>query len=205
MTHLRRQKSSLVSVYVQCSYSVPAVYMEGTLQEHYTYTAMLQCTCSILICIAWHSFPHYHNLTSGTAGTLQVHCRYTATTLWIHWRYTAFGSVHCLYTAEWRQCTCSLLSAYTAATLKLYCPYTPLRSGNFSTQHILHGACVTYTSECIHHPNTRAYEDTLYILHNIDFTYTSWRMCHAHVTHTLHILCRPYVAYIHWCTGIYHT
>ncbi len=60
-----------------------------------------------------------------------------------------------------------------------------------------------HTSECIHHTNTRTHEDTLHILHNIYSTYTSWRMCHAHVTHTLYILHRAYVAYTHWC--IHHT
>ncbi len=76
-----RQEPGLVSVYVQCSCSVSAVYTASTLDEHCRYTALLQCTRSVLICISWPSFAHYHNSTSGTAGTLQVHCRYTATIL----------------------------------------------------------------------------------------------------------------------------
>ncbi len=79
--------------------------------------------------------------------------------------------------------------------IKYYCHYlrytwlTPPGTLNtFSTQLLHHGACVMHTSECIHHTNTRVHEDTLHILHNIYSTYTSWRMCHARVTHTLHIL-----------------
>ncbi len=67
-----------------------------------------------------------------------VHCSYTAAyavylqyRLLIHCRLVSYGSifVHCTYTASKWQCTCSVLAAYTAATLKLYCLYTPLRSG----------------------------------------------------------------------------
>ena len=54
---------------------------------------------------------------------------------------TASGSVHCKYTADWSLVAAFLYSAhtlplaggvfaaYTAATLKLYCLYTPHRSG----------------------------------------------------------------------------
>ncbi len=79
--------------------------------------------------------------TSGIAGTLQVHWRYTATTLQvhcirqctlqIHCRFVSYDSifVHCTYTASKWQCTCSVPAAYSAATLELYCLYTPLWSG----------------------------------------------------------------------------
>ncbi len=63
-----------------------------------------------------------------------VHCRSTAAyavymqyRLLKHCWHTADCSVH--DTASTWQCMCSAFAAYTANTLKLYCLYTPLRSG----------------------------------------------------------------------------
>ena len=58
---------------------------------------------------------------------------------------------------------------------------------SFSTQHILHGACVTHTPEFIHHTNTRAHEYTLHILHvdtahihhGVYTAYAPWNTCHT--------------------------
>ncbi len=78
-------------------------------------------------------------------------------------------------------------------------------TNTFSTQHILHGACVTYTPECMHHTISRAHDDTLNILHNIYSTYTSWRVCHVRVTHTQHILHSAYIYIWHIPTDVYTT
>ncbi len=63
--------------------------------------------------------------TSGTASTLQVHCRDTAGTLLLHCKYTAVTLQLAVYTANtlqngllWQHfCTCSLHCSYTAYTL----------------------------------------------------------------------------------------
>ncbi len=116
-------------VYLQCH----AVYTAATLQP-------MQCTCSIgcsytadTLQTAVYTVTTLHVHCS----TLQVHCYYTAGTLQLA-VYTANTLqngllqrhfVHCTYTASKWQCTCSVRAAYTAATLELYCLYTPLRSG----------------------------------------------------------------------------
>ncbi len=55
-----------------------------------------------------------------------LHCTSKDTSTRSTWRHFA----HCTYTASKWQCTCSVRAAYTAATLELYCLYTPLRSGS---------------------------------------------------------------------------
>ncbi len=109
---------------VHCSYTAPhAVYLQYRLLIHFWHTADCSVHCAYTAC------------------TLQIHCSDLVKHEWIHCIYTADCSVHCAYTVytlhihcsdlvirEW-QCTWSLLAAYTAAKLQLYCLYTPLRSG----------------------------------------------------------------------------